>query len=79
MTKPHLLILASAVLAVATPIAGIAAEPEGGAAPAQTSQPRAEQKIRYCIVETPLGSHIEKKKCLTRAEWLKQGVDPTGK
>ena len=78
MTKPLLLTLASAVLVIATPIAGIAAEPEG-ASPAQTSQPKAEQKIRYCIVDTPLGTHIQKKKCLTREEWLKQGVDPTGK
>ncbi|UVO51648.1 hypothetical protein M0208_14450 [Sphingomonas sp. SUN019] len=31
---------------------------------------------RYCIVETPTGSRIERKECRTRADWLKQGFDP---
>ena len=31
---------------------------------------------RYCIVETPTGSHIQKKVCKSRAEWLGEGFDP---
>ena len=79
MTKPLLLTLASAVL-IATPIAGFAADPEGARPPApQTSEPKAEGKVRYCITEALSGSRLLKKICRTREEWLAVGVDPTQK
>lgn len=80
MTRPILLIVASAMLVVATPIAAIASDP--ASEPASGTQPapaKAESKTRYCVIETPLGSHLSKKTCLTREEWLKQGVDPLAK
>lgn len=36
----------------------------------------AKPETRYCIVETPTGSHIQRKTCKTRGDWLKSGVDP---
>lgn len=79
MTKSLLLTVAGAVLAAATPIAATASDstsaPTTGApAPAPT-----EAKTKYCIVETPTGSHTRKKTCLTREEWLNRGQDVTKK
>lgn len=35
--------------------------------------PRAAEK-RYCIVETPTGSRMQRKTCKTRADWASTGV-----
>jgi hypothetical protein len=80
MIKPLLITLASAALAIvpgvstATPRAGDAA-PAASAAPAPT-----EAQPKYCVFDTPTGSHIRKKTCLTREQWIKAyNFDPTEK
>lgn len=40
---------------------------------------RATDLQRYCLVETPTGSHIQRKTCKTRADWLVDGFDPLAK
>ena len=50
------------------PVAAPTAEPGGGSpSVAQT---------RYCIVETPTGSRLQRRECRTRKEWLDRGFDP---
>jgi hypothetical protein len=34
---------------------------------------------RYCMVTTLSGSRIPKRICMTREQWLRQGVDPLAK
>jgi hypothetical protein len=35
---------------------------------------------RYCVRETPTGSHIQRTTCKTRSQWLEQeGIDPIAK
>ena len=52
------------------------AEPAAAAAPADTAPARAK---RYCFVEAPTGTRIERKVCKTRAEWRAIGQDiPAG-
>ena len=46
----------------------------GMEAPEQSAGPA--KPTRYCVVATFTGSHVEKKTCLTRDEWLKRGFDP---
>lgn len=73
--------VAAAMIAAAVLVAGAtapaqAADPTTGAgkmAPAA----KVEKPSRYCVVETPTGSHVRKKTCLTRDEWIaKTGNDP---
>lgn len=47
-------------------------------APAEAggSSAKADKK-RYCIAEARTGSRMVRKTCLTKAEWLDQGIDPT--
>jgi hypothetical protein len=76
MIRPLLLTVASATLAIATPIAAFASDPTADPAPAAQAAPvKATAKTRYCITEVPLGSHMQKKTCQTREEWRRQGVD----
>lgn len=51
---------------------------EATAAPTEAggSSAKAKEK-RYCIAEAPTGSRMVKKTCLTKAQWLDQGIDPT--
>lgn len=80
MIRPLLLTVASATLAIATPIAAFASDPIAEAKPtAQAAPTKPTGKTRYCVKEVPLGSHIEKKTCLTLEEWRKLGVDPLEK
>ena len=80
MIKPVLITLASVALAImpgvatATPRSGdVAPAPSAAAAPA-------EAQIKYCVLDTPTGSHIRKKTCLTRDQWIKSyNFDPTEK
>lgn len=48
-----------------------ASQSSAGAAP---SAPAAREP-RYCFIETPTGSHIERKTCKTAREWQRDGVD----
>ncbi len=46
------------------------------AAPTTTATPAA-KRTRYCIVQDrPTGTHLIRKTCNTRENWLKQGFDP---
>ena len=80
MSKPILMgVVAAFCMAAAGP--AMAATPNSGAAPkAEKAEsgaaPEAKAATKYCIVDTVTGSHIQKKTCLTRKEWLAQGVDP---
>jgi hypothetical protein len=51
---------------------------EIAAAPTESggSSAKADKK-RYCIAEAPTGTRMVRKTCLTKAEWLDQGIDPT--
>lgn len=31
---------------------------------------------KYCVSDTPPGSHITQRVCKTRTEWMNQGFDP---
>lgn len=53
-------------------VAAPATEP-GGSGPAEVAPKR------YCVVDTPTGSHLPRKECHTRKEWLDQGFDPLAK
>lgn len=46
--------------------------------PGGDSSPKA-RPTRYCIVETPTGSHLSRRECHTRKEWMDQGFDPLAK
>ncbi|MFV0624725.1 hypothetical protein ACBY01_12060 [Sphingomonas sp. ac-8] len=39
-------------------------------------KPQTQKATRYCSNETLTGSHIAKRVCHTRDEWLGMGVDP---
>ena len=83
MSKPILMgVVAAFCMAAASPV--IAATPEPAGAPkAEKSEAGAtsvaEDTTKYCVVDTPTGSHIAKKVCHTRKEWLNQGFDPLEK
>ena len=76
-----LLTAAATMVAAAAPLPALAATP-GGAntvtasadTPAASAGPN--KPSRYCVAETFTGSHVIKKTCLTRDEWLKRGFDP---
>ena len=80
MSKPILMGVAAAFcMAAASPV--MAATPDPNGAP-KAEKPESgvasvgKAATKYCIVDTATGSHIPKKTCLTRKEWLAQGVDP---
>ena len=72
--------VAAAMIAAAVLVAGAtapaqAADPTTGAGTAAPA--KVEKPTRYCVVETPTGSHMRKKTCRTRDEWIaKTGNDP---
>jgi len=80
MIKPLLMTFASAVLAI-VPGVSSATPRAGDAAPAASAVPApAEAQPKYCVLETPTGSHIRKKTCLTRDQWINScNFDPTEK
>lgn len=63
---------AAALVAAASPTAR---PTEPAAMPTAVATPTAER--RYCVVASNTGSRIPQRDCRTRAEWLKQGYDPT--
>ena len=79
MSKPILMgVVAAFCMAATSPV--MAATPDPAGAPkAEKSEAGAtsvaEDTTKYCVVETHTGSHISKKTCRTRKEWLAQGVD----
>ncbi|MEO9133023.1 MAG: hypothetical protein ABI240_17695 [Sphingomonas sp.] len=83
MSKAILMGVAAAFcMAAASPV--LAATPDSGGAPKpETVQsgtaPLSTAKTKYCVIDTLTGSHISKKTCHTRKEWLDQGFDPLAK
>jgi hypothetical protein len=75
--------VAAAMIAAAVLVAGAtsparAADPTTGAGTAAPAA-KVEKAERYCVVETPTGSHRRQKICRTRAEWIaRTGHDPVG-
>jgi len=54
-----------------------AASPAGEATSTAPAEPALQ---RYCTVEMPTGSHITRRTCKTRAQWIAEdGFDPTAK
>ena len=78
MSRIVLLVAGGFMLAVAmAPLQARAATPgtgNGMEVPEASAGPT--KPTRYCVVATFTGSHVEKKTCLTRDEWLKRGFDP---
>ncbi len=74
------LVTAPAIAAPAPPAADNTVAAAQTAAVAQTAvvdTPSAQGRpTRYCIAETFTGSHIKRKVCKTRAEWMDMGMDP---
>lgn len=71
-----LTLLASAITSVNVPRA---IEPSPTAAPPVAADRAARPAQRYCVVSTPTGTRIPQRDCRTRAEWLRDGYDPTAK
>ena len=69
------LIFAAAALAVPT-LASAEPKPEANVETASTATTRAP---RYCVVETPTGSNIERRTCKSLDAWLAEGFDPRAK
>jgi hypothetical protein len=66
--------IAAAVLVAGATAPAYAADPTGEAPKAAA---KIEKADRYCVVETPTGSHRRQKICRTRAEWIaRSGMDP---
>ena len=82
MTKLFL-IATGALLSIAAtaPVAARDARPAPDASAAKTSEAptSATPHVRYCVIDTPTGSRIDRKVCKTRDEWLKEGFDPLAK
>ena len=78
MIQSFVVALTGAALAVSAP--ALAREPAGKPAPApapsSSSADAPNPKVRYCIIEDITGSHIPRKTCKTRADWLAEGFDP---
>ncbi len=76
MSKLILASIAGAVFVLAVP--AFATSPDGtmanGTPDSAQATPKAEQ--RYCVVYDVTGSHIRRKECKTRKEWLAEGMDP---
>ncbi|AQR75749.1 hypothetical protein BXU08_07400 [Sphingomonas sp. LM7] len=67
--------IAAAVLVAGATAPAYAADPTTGAGSAAPA--KVEKSERYCVVETPTGSHRRQKICRTRAEWIaRTGHDP---
>jgi hypothetical protein len=86
MTNPILFAIAGAMLVATAPVQAGTPDSPGGTVSAGTAGtggtiPRASPgpKTKYCVVDEATGSHIPRKVCLTRQEWLARGFDPIAK
>ena len=77
-------IFGAAVLVALSSTAAVASpSPEGPNANVIRSEPAekpassvAKKPTRYCVETVPTGSHMLRKYCHTREEWLRRGFDP---
>lgn len=75
-------IIATLIAAAAlTPTVALAAPKpaESVESPASDSVVAKSQQRRYCVVNTPTGSRVERRECRTLDAWLASGVDPRAK
>lgn len=74
MTRTTLIFAAAAALAIPA-IASAEPKPDASTAnPATTAH-----APRYCVVDTPTGSNIQRKTCKSLEAWLADGFDPRAK
>ena len=69
------LIFAAAALAIPA-VASAEPKPDTSTEIASTASARAP---RYCVVDTPTGSNIERRTCKSLDAWLAEGYDPRAK
>jgi hypothetical protein len=80
--KKSLAFVAAVLFGLAPTTGAVAADPKDGATPGASATPAAKSERarsadpRYCVLEVRTGSHITKKICKTRSEWIAEGVDP---
>ena len=69
--------LTTALLATCLATTAVQAkEPKSPPASTATTEAPAPKAQRYCVEETPTGTRLPRKTCLTREEWLDKGFDP---
>jgi hypothetical protein len=74
-----LAIASTAMFAITAATGAMAADPKNtqttdenaAPAPAPSDQPTASEK-KYCVVDTPTGTRINRKTCKTRQQWMSQ-------
>jgi hypothetical protein len=77
----YLTLAATALTGLAMSSGAVAGKPKeapqapAASAPATDATPAAKE-TKYCVVSTPLGSHIRQKECRTRKQWMADGFDP---
>ncbi|AOH84008.1 hypothetical protein AWL63_08530 [Sphingomonas panacis] len=83
MFKTILFAAAASSALLATPsIAAPTGAPEGARIEASTAPiaSTAKRETRYCVIDTIIGSHIPRKECHTRKDWIElTGTDPLAK
>ncbi len=84
MTNPMLFIVAGVMLAATAPVQAGTPDSTGGTVSTGTAgaagtiaKASPGPKTKYCVVDEATGSHIPRKVCLTRQQWLARGFDPT--
>ena len=83
MSKPILMgVVAAFCMAAASPVMAAAPDPSGAPKAEKLesgASSAAGDTTKYCVIDTPTGSHVSRKTCHTRKEWLDQGFDPLAK
>ena len=75
MTRTAMIFVAAAAAALSLPaIASAEPKPEADAGP--VASVAVKHTPRYCVVDTPTGSHIERRTCKPLEGWLAEGFDP---
>ncbi len=73
MTRNALIFATAAALAIP---AVASAEPKPDSSTASQATTATRQAPRYCVVDTPTGSNIERRTCKQLEDWLAVGFDP---
>lgn len=75
--------VASSALLASPSIAAPTGTPEGARIEVSTAPiaaTPAKRETRYCVIDTIIGSHIPRKECHTRKDWIDlTGTDPLAK
>lgn len=77
MSKLILSSITGAALALAAPAFATGSDETVASGSPDAAKPKAEQ--RYCVVYDLTGSHLRRKECKTRKDWLAEGFDPLAK